>query len=174
MESSKFSMILFLSILVEISTYGTASPLPRDTTSVEGLKTGNHCKLVDITILARDIDWARLTNKSINGVFLDSFTLQHCSGSCLLRNKKLGLPISDEYASQMRKLVKSCNNRTKCGYLSPCCVPKKYHRGGENPSPILPPYVNKTVSVLYLDLNANSARKTLTHWFLQPKDCHCQ
>ena len=172
MVSLKFPTILLLNILIGLSDYGTASLLLRDTTSTEESQisnqvSSNYCRLVNTTLFVGNINWTRLTGKTIVAVINRNsfFNLRHCSGDCRLHDERRGLTIKDNYALQMRNLVQSCNNKT-CDYLSPCCVPRRYHKN------LKMPFDSKDVTVLYY--GAELKKQKLKFTFPQPRDCHCQ
>ena len=175
MVSLKFSTILFLNILIGFAAHGKTSPLRGGTSSTEESQISNRvissrCRLVNTTLFAGNINWTRLTGQTVLAVINTSFDLQRCSGDCRLHNKRLSLEIKDKYALQMRNLVRSCKNKKHCDYLSPCCVPRRYH--GHSFTKIS--FEMKNVTVKYHDDGAGWKQKDLIFPFLQPKDCHCQ
>ena len=160
--SMNFSTIFLISLTVGLLGYGGAAA-PFHRRSTEGLSIGKHvhCQIANVTLFAGNINWTRLTGEVIENVINTSFSLEHCSGHCHLHDKRLGLTIKDDYALQMFNLAESCKNKTDCDYLSPCCVPKKYH-GGDS----LVPFTNKTVSVAYYKLDGKPKRR-VNFTFLQ-------
>ena len=139
---------------------GSLSDGVKDTVDYPG-----DCNVTATTLWTQNINWTRLTKRDIGNVVNTSFTIFRCSGSCSHHHPENGQVIKDEYALQMRNLVRSC---TDCKELKPCCVAKRYH-GEITPTAIRFDYTN--VTVVYYE---GEVEKKFTHRFLKPKVCHCQ
>ena len=163
-------------VLLGLSTFVNGRTLLRSKDSVHHQNptaVSQGCKLRHKIFGQNDINWTRLvqSDEEIVSIHNTSFTISYCSGRCLQHNTQTaGHVINDEYALQMRNLVKSCeDNNINCEELSPCCVPKRYH-GHNNRGEI--EFKKTKVDVEYV--NKNGHVKTFSYEFLNPTVCHCQ
>ena len=163
-------------VLLGLSTFVNGRPLQRTKNSVQHKNLTpipQRCRLRHKTFGQKDVNWTRLVpDEDIVSILHNtSFTISYCSGRCLQHNTQTaGHVINDDYALQMRNLVKSCeDNNMNCEELSPCCVPKRYH-GHNNRGKI--EFKKTNVDVEYV--NKNGHVKRISYKFLNPTVCHCQ
>ncbi|XP_062511508.1 uncharacterized protein LOC134187408 [Corticium candelabrum] len=173
------------------------SSLKPETPTADAMAIPEGCELRKRTFSTKDVNWTRLIldsgdidstvsfdeemaslqdkNSSISldenfsSIHDISFTISYCSGRCLQHNLKTkGHVIKNDYALQMRNLVKSCEDKgTNCEEMSPCCVPKRIH--GEDGKI---EFEKGSVKVAYW--SKQNVMSTFTFKFLNTTVCHCQ
>ena len=168
-------LAFILMTLLGFSTCGNGKPLPAEEpfhSTETDVAISEGCALKNKTLWTGNVNWTRLRSfsKRIFPFPSRMFTISYCSGRCIQHDRKMSRHvIKDNYALQMRNLVKACeDNKMNCEELSPCCVPKRYH-GHNNPVKI--EFIKILVPVEYIDQDGD--RDIFTHIFLSPQACHC-